>query len=72
MKGINIYTHRYIARVVLEAETPLFVGSGEASLLTDALVQKDIHGFPMISGTKRKKRIGLANKNKLCLSDSGR
>ena len=45
------YTHRYIARVVLKAETPLFVGSGETSLITDALVQKDIHGFPMILGT---------------------
>lgn len=45
------YTHRYIARVVLEAETPLFVGSGETALLKDALVQRDIHGFPMIQGT---------------------
>ena len=43
--------HRYIARVVLDAETPLFVGSGESSLLKDALVQKDNHGFPMIQGT---------------------
>ena len=45
------YTHRYIARVALEAQTPLFVGSGETSLITDALVQKDLHGFPMIQGT---------------------
>lgn len=45
------YTHRYIARVVLEAETPLFVGSGETALLKDALVQRDMHGFPMIQGT---------------------
>ena len=44
-------THRYIARFVLEAETPLFVGSGQASLLKDALVQKDVNGFPMILGT---------------------
>lgn len=44
-------THRYIARIVLEAETGLFVGSGEASLLKDALVQKDHHGLPMIQGT---------------------
>lgn len=44
-------THRYIARFLLEAETPLFVGSGEASLLKDALVQKDCNGFPMILGT---------------------
>lgn len=45
------FTHRYIARIVLEAETGLFVGSGEASLLKDALVQKDIRGLPMIQGT---------------------
>lgn len=45
------YTHRYIARVELEAETALFVGSGATSLLKDALVQKDHHGFPMIQGT---------------------
>jgi CRISPR/Cas system CSM-associated protein Csm3 (group 7 of RAMP superfamily) len=44
-------TNRYIARIVLEAETGLFVGSGEASLLKDALVQKDHHGLPMIQGT---------------------
>lgn len=44
-------THRYIARIVLEAETPLFVGSGEGSMLKDALVQKDFNGLPMIPGT---------------------
>ncbi|MEA3448148.1 MAG: RAMP superfamily CRISPR-associated protein [Bacteroidota bacterium] len=44
-------THRYIARIVLEADTPLFVGSGNASLLKDAIVQLDHHGFPMIPGT---------------------
>lgn len=44
-------THRYIARFMVEAETPLFVGSGESSLLKDALVQKDNNGFPMINGT---------------------
>ena len=44
-------THRYIARFLLEADTPLFVGSGSASLLKDALVQKDVNGFPMIQGT---------------------
>jgi CRISPR/Cas system CMR subunit Cmr4 (Cas7 group RAMP superfamily) len=51
MSNDIIYTHRYIARVILEAETPLFVGSGESSLLKDAPVQRDIHGFPMIQGT---------------------
>jgi CRISPR/Cas system CSM-associated protein Csm3 (group 7 of RAMP superfamily) len=44
-------THRYIARVIVEATTPLFVGSGESSLLKDAMVQKDCHGMPMIQGT---------------------
>lgn len=47
----NKLTHRYIARIGLEAMTPLFVGSGESSLLTDALVQKDSNGLPMIPGT---------------------
>jgi len=46
-----IYTHRYIARIILEAKTALFVGSGENSLINDALVQRDHHGFPMIQGT---------------------
>jgi CRISPR/Cas system CMR subunit Cmr4 (Cas7 group RAMP superfamily) len=46
-----MHTHRYIARFILEAETPLFVGSGQSSLLKDALVQKDCNGFPMINGT---------------------
>lgn len=46
-----MHTHRYIARFIIEAETPLFIGSGQASLLKDALVQKDCNGFPMINGT---------------------
>ena len=45
------YTHRYLARIILEAKTALFVGSGETSLLKDALIQKDHYGFPMIQGT---------------------
>ena len=46
-----MHTHRYIARFKLEADTPLFVGSGQASLLKDARVQKDSNGMPMINGT---------------------
>lgn len=42
---------KYIARFLVEAETPLFVGSGQSTLLKDALVQKDANGFPMIPGT---------------------
>lgn len=45
------YTIRYISRIVLEAETPLAVGMGEKSLLTDALVVTDINGLPFIPGT---------------------
>ncbi|MCH7411422.1 RAMP superfamily CRISPR-associated protein [Belliella sp. DSM 111904] len=42
---------KYIARFLVEAETPLFVGSGQSTLLKDSLVQKDANGFPMIPGT---------------------
>lgn len=48
---MNKQTYRYIARIIVEAETPIFVGSGESSLLKDALVQKDLNGLPMIQGT---------------------
>lgn len=48
---MKILTHRFIARIIIEAETPLFVGSGNSSFLTDALVQKDANGLPMLPGT---------------------
>lgn len=44
-------THRYIARIIIEAKTGLFVGSGDTSLLKDAIVQRDHLGLPMIQGT---------------------
>lgn len=47
----NTLNHRYIARIKVEATTPLFVGSGASSLITDSLVQKDYLGLPMIPGT---------------------
>lgn len=43
--------YRYIARIKVEATTPLFVGSGDASLITDSLVMKDQNELPMIPGT---------------------
>ena len=43
--------YRFIARIKIEATTPLFVGSGSASLITDSLVLKDHNGLPMIPGT---------------------
>lgn len=44
-------THRFTARIVLETNTALFVGSGESSLLKDALVVTDANGWPIIPGT---------------------
>lgn len=45
------YTHRFLARVVFEAKTPLAVGSGEKDVTTDALVATDVNGLPYIPGT---------------------
>ena len=45
------YTHRYIARIVLEAETPLVVGTGDKNIQTDAVVATDVNGLPYIPGS---------------------
>lgn len=45
------YTKRFLARIVLEATTPLALGSGEKNAMTDAAVAKDIYGLPFIPGT---------------------
>lgn len=45
------YTHRFLARFVIEAETPLAVGSGDKDVLTDALIATDVNGLPYIPGT---------------------
>lgn len=45
------YTHRYLARFIIEAETPLAVGSGERDVMTDRLVATDVNGLPYIPGT---------------------
>ena len=44
-------TIRYIARFVVEAATPLAVGSGNKGLTIDRLVIKDANGLPFIPGT---------------------
>ncbi len=51
MKNKTKYTHRFVARFVLEAVTPLAIGSGEKDLLTDALVVRDVNGLPYIPGS---------------------
>jgi CRISPR/Cas system CSM-associated protein Csm3 (group 7 of RAMP superfamily) len=42
---------RYIAKIVIEAETPLSIGTGKKGLLTDSLVAKDANNLPYIPGT---------------------
>lgn len=53
MKTIRktIYTHRLLARVVIEAKTPLSIGTGTESFLTDSLVALDTNGLPYIPAT---------------------
>lgn len=45
------YTHRYIARFIIEAETPMAIGSGERSIETDAMVVRDVNGLPYLQRT---------------------
>lgn len=42
------YTYKFLARIVIEAETPIAVGSGKKEILTDAPVVKDFNGLPYI------------------------
>lgn len=45
------YQYRFIARIVLEAKTPLVIGSGNKDIYTDATIAKDVNGLPYIPGT---------------------
>lgn len=42
---------RFLAHVIIEANTPLKVGGGKNDLFLDAPVQRDWNGLPMILGT---------------------
>ncbi len=48
---MTIYKHRIIARIQLEATSPVAVGSGEKDIITDAPVARDCNGLPYIPGT---------------------
>lgn len=50
-ENINPYTRRAIARITLEAKTPLALGSGEGGIETDSEVATDINGLPYIPAT---------------------
>lgn len=63
------YTHRHIARLTVEAETPLAIGTGKGSdILTDAPVAKDVNGLPYIPATSiagvLRHAMGYADKDK--------
>lgn len=45
------YLLKYIARITLEATTPLAVGSGQKGLWVDKVVARDANGLPYIPGT---------------------
>lgn len=45
------YRYRFMARIVVEAETPLVIGSGEKNMITDAAVVLDVNNLPYIPGT---------------------
>jgi len=45
------YTFRQLARITIEAETPLAIGSGDKDIMTDALVVRDVNNMPFIPGT---------------------
>lgn len=45
------YTYRLLSRFVIEAQTPISVGKGEKSILSDAIVATDVNGLPYIPGT---------------------
>lgn len=45
------YSKRFVANIVIEATTPLKVGSSDIDMLQDAPVQKDWNELPMILGT---------------------
>ena len=45
------YKFRHLARVIIEAKTPIAVGSGDKDITTDALVATDVNGLSYIPGT---------------------
>ena len=51
MSDTIIYDKRLLAHIVLEAETPLVISSGDKTTLTDSAILKDINGHPYIPGT---------------------
>ena len=45
------YSHRFVARVLLETATPMALHSGEQSIESDALLATDVNGLPYLPGS---------------------
>lgn len=43
--------YRFLARIIIEAKTPLNIGSGNKGIKSDSLILRDINGLPFIPGT---------------------
>ena len=46
-----IFNYRFLARIIVEAVTPVVVKSGEKNILTDGAVLRDVNDLPYIPGT---------------------
>lgn len=47
----SIYRYRYNTRIIVEAATPIVIGSGESSMQTNRLIVRDANGLPYLPGT---------------------
>ena len=47
----NMYRYRILTCIVMEAASPIAVGSGQKSILTDSTVARDANGLPYIPGS---------------------
>ena len=43
--------YRFVSRIIIEAKSPLNIGSGNKGIKSDSLVLRDINGLPFIPGT---------------------
>lgn len=62
------YIYRHIARIVIEAETPVAIGGGGSNILTDSPVLRDANGLPYIPGSSLagvlRHALGIADNKK--------
>lgn len=47
----SLYQYRHIARLTVEADSALAVGTGDSDVITDAPVARDVNGLPYIPAT---------------------